>query len=341
MIRYPAPLRPGDTIAVTAPSAGVAADLHGRLDFAMKCLRDKGFRVVEGSCLRGGNHISAPVAERAAELNAFLTDPAIRAIVPPWGGETAIDLMDLLDDEAIAAAEPTWLVGFSDTSTQLLALTVRTGLATLHGQNLMDTPYDLPRGLLPWWRVAGLSAGDSFVQTAGSHHRAPGWDDWATNPYVTTQALTEKAGWRVLHGPDELSLRGRLIGGCVEVLSPLAGTPFGDVAAFGREHSADGLLVYLEVCEHSAFDVCRQLHGMRLAGWFEHANGILIGRTSAPDAASMTQDEAVIDALARLDLPIIADVDFGHVPPYMSFVNGALATVTMEGDRREIVQELA
>ena len=43
-------------------------------------------------------------------------DPAIRAIVPPWGGETAIDLLDILDWDALAAAEPTWLVGFSAVS---------------------------------------------------------------------------------------------------------------------------------------------------------------------------------------------------------------------------------
>lgn len=38
-------------------------------------------------------------------------DPQIRCVIPPWGGETAIDLVDLLDCEALAAAEPTWLVG--------------------------------------------------------------------------------------------------------------------------------------------------------------------------------------------------------------------------------------
>lgn len=127
MVRYPKPLQAGDTIAVTAPSAGCEPRHQGRLDFALKWLRDKGFEVIEGNCLRGGTQVSAPVAERAAELNAFLTDASISAVVPPWGGETSIDLIDLLDYDAIRAAEPTWLVGFSDTSTQLLALTLRTG----------------------------------------------------------------------------------------------------------------------------------------------------------------------------------------------------------------------
>ena len=37
----------------------------------------------------------------------MLLDPEIQAIVPPWGGETCIDLIPHLDWDAIAAAEPT------------------------------------------------------------------------------------------------------------------------------------------------------------------------------------------------------------------------------------------
>lgn len=68
----------------------------------------------------------------------MLTDPRMRAGVPPWGGEGALELLSLLDFDAIGAAEPTWLVGYSDTSTLMLPLTLRTGVATLHAPNLMD-----------------------------------------------------------------------------------------------------------------------------------------------------------------------------------------------------------
>ena len=58
--------------------------------------------------------VSAPKEQRAAELVSMLTDPAVAAVVPPWGGELAIDLLDQLDWDALAEAEPTWLVGWSD-----------------------------------------------------------------------------------------------------------------------------------------------------------------------------------------------------------------------------------
>ena len=116
-IRYPAPLRPGDRIGVTSPSSGVPDALWGRFTYAVSTLRDRGFDVVVGELNHAPSHVSGPREARAAELMAMLLDPTIRAVVPPWGGETCIDLLDLLDLDAVAAAEPTWCVGFSDTST--------------------------------------------------------------------------------------------------------------------------------------------------------------------------------------------------------------------------------
>jgi muramoyltetrapeptide carboxypeptidase len=55
----------------------------------------------------------------------------------------------------------------------------------------------------------------------------------------------------------------------------------------------------------------------------------------------MTQREAVLDALGRLDLPIVWDLEIGHVPPHLPLVNGALARVVVDGDTREITQTLA
>ena len=60
------------------------------------------------------------------------------------GGETAINLLDVLDWEALAAVEPTWVIGFSDTTTSMLPLTLRLDWATVHGAMLMDEPTASP-----------------------------------------------------------------------------------------------------------------------------------------------------------------------------------------------------
>lgn len=99
--------------------------------------------------------------------------------------------------------------------------------------------------------------------------------------------------------------------------------------------------MHLEAAGDDAFTICRALHAMRYSGWFERANAVLIGRTSAPDADTMTQREAVADALGMLGIPVVLDVECGHTAPGMPLVNGAVAHVVCDGDRREITQELA
>ena len=96
------------------------ATRRARIDFCVDWLRGRGYEVEVGECMDGTGLTSAPAEQRAAELTRMLADPDIACVVPPWGGETAIDLVDLLDWDALADAEPTWLVGYSDMSTVLL-----------------------------------------------------------------------------------------------------------------------------------------------------------------------------------------------------------------------------
>jgi len=336
MIRYPVPLQRGDRVGVTSPSAGVAGAAAERIAFCVDWLREAGFEVVVGQQMDGTGIAAGTAADRAAELTAMLCDPDIGCVVPPWGGETAIDLVDLLDWDSLAAAEPTWLVGYSDLSTLLVPITTRLGWATVHGDNLADTPYEPPAGLLSWLDIVG-GQGPHRQQDSGVV--ADFWR-FEEDPRATRWKIAGRGGWD-LHGADELHVTGRLVGGCIETLCNLAGTPYGDVAAFGREHADDGLIVYLEAAEDEAATICRNLHGLRLAGWFDDAKAIVIGRTKAPDHPQLSQREAVLDALGRLDLPIVFDMEIGHVPPHMPLLNGALATLTVDGDHREIVQHLA
>jgi muramoyltetrapeptide carboxypeptidase LdcA involved in peptidoglycan recycling len=337
-LRFPRPLEPGDRIGVTAPSSGVQEPMRARFDVAVRSLVDRGYEVVLGDCLGTAGVVSAPKEERAAELTAMLADPSIRAVVPPWGGELAIDLLDQLDWDALDEAEPTWLVGFSDLTTLMVPLTLRLGWATLHGSNLMDSPYTPPDGLLHWTTLA--SSPGPFAQRSPGRYRSTGRDDYVRLPAVSRFTLDAAGGWRIVNGTT-VDVSGRLIGGCVETLGPVAATPYGDVRAFGREHADDGVIVYLEACEDGAYTIARTLHSLRHAGWFEHANAVLIGRTAAPDAPDLTQTGAVVDALGDLGIPIVLDVECGHVAPYLPLVNGALARVVADGDAHEITQTLA
>jgi muramoyltetrapeptide carboxypeptidase len=347
-IRYPPPLSPGSRIGITAPSAGVADHHRPRLDFCVAWLRERGYEVVVGECMDGAGVTSAPPRERAAELTAMLTDPQIAAVVPPWGGELAVEILPHLDFDVIAAAPPTWLVGYSDTSTILTPLTLRTGLATIHGHNLMDTPYRLAPEVSPWYEAATTSAGATFTQTAVTKVRSvdAGFDRWedGSEIAVSTQYTLDEPtrGWSLLghNGPCQLDVSGRLIGGCLEVLAPLTGSPYGDLSALVAE--GDGLIVYLEASGNDALDTARRLWTFRLAGWFDaaHTRAVLIGRTHAPDSPGFSQRDAVASALGDLPIPVVLDVDCGHVVPAIALVNGAVARVVIEAHGGRVDQTL-
>ena len=340
-VRYPAPLRPGDRIGVTAPSTGVPPPLHRRLDFCIGFLRERGYDVVVGDCMDGLSATSAPAAARAAELTQLLLDPTVRAVVPPWGGELAVDLLPLLDFDAIAAAEPTWLVGYSDLTTLMLPLTLLTGVATLHGSNLMDTPYAAPEPLAHWLDAATLPPGDELRQGAAPAYLGGQWDDYAEHPDVTAWTLTAPGRWKLLGDQREVRVSGRLLGGCLETVSMLTGSLYGDVPGFAARQAPEGLLLYVEVAEADAFTAARMLHGLRLAGWFEAANAVLVGRPAGPGSPHFSQVDALDHALGALGLPVVYDVDLGHVPPQLAVVNGALATLELTESTATLVQRLA
>lgn len=330
-ITYPRPLRPGDTIGVTAPSDGVSQRGHARLDLCLSHLKELGYKVREGRCLRSTEKfVSAPWQDRAKDLLALWRMQEVKAILPPWGGELLIHLLPRIDFEALAESTPKWILGYSDTSALLLALTLRTGIATAHGTTLMEMiPNQAGTLSQKWQEVLSLQRGESLTFSPSSHFQRKGVN-WYEEPAAPFE-LTEKTQWRCMSRGEPaagLEMKGRAIGGCLEILASLVGTPYGNLAAFKDRFKEDGVVLYLENGESDPVKVCRMLWNMRLAGWFEGLGGLLLGRSNSDcDARGFTYVEAMKDALADVPVPIIYDVDIGHRPPQMTLVNGALIDV--------------
>lgn len=333
--RCPKPLAAGDLIAITAPSSGVQPSRHARLDRALDALRQLGYRVVEGDCLRAEQQqASAPAAQRAAELMRFLCDPAVAAVMPPWGGERAIELLPLLDFEALAALPPKWLVGFSDLSTLQLPLLLRAGWSSLHGPNLMEHgAAEVDTTTAAVWKLLAAAPGEAVQQPASSAYRGAGQQvDWGVDP-AAGFILSEPTRWARLDGmAAPLTLEGRLVGGCLDTIARLAGTPYGELPAFVRACGSEGTLLFLENCEMAPCELLRCLSSLRLHGWFEGLAGLLIGRSAGPaQQGDLGTRQVLLDVLGDLPLPVLVDLDIGHVPPQLSLLQGGLARVHFDG----------
>lgn len=98
----------------------------------------------------------------------------------------------------------------------------------------------------------------------------------------------------------------------------------------------------MENAEFSPTTLIRALLGLKYRGIFNLVKGLLIGR-NPPDeqhGQSLTYQQALSYALEGLEIPIIYDVDIGHLPPNLTLINGALADVSLIDDRGKIHQRL-
>ncbi|QWU15918.1 Muramoyltetrapeptide carboxypeptidase LdcA (peptidoglycan recycling) [Paenibacillus sophorae] len=334
-IRYPAPLLPGGVIAVTAPSSGIRPEHICLFEQAAEHAQELGFIVQEGAVLRSQVKLAlAPAAERAAELQAFLLDDAVDAVMPPWGGEFLMEILPLMDWERLRKAPPKWMIGYSDTSTFLFAYTLITGCATAHGTNFVDLrTRPLDDVTARWMDVVGTAAGGTVTQTSSAMHQSA-WD--LSKPGFILDTPTR---WRTIapsgdSGDDPaISFGGRLIGGCLETLTTLIGTPYAPVSPFIRDYCGEeGTVWFLESSQRNAGDIHRQLWQMRECGWFQNCRGLLYGR---PAGYAPAQDFELADSLAQfaveLGIPVVYNTDIGHVPPQLTLVNGALVAITAGG----------
>lgn len=334
MIKYPS-LHTGATIGVTAPSSGVPVELHELLRQANSRMEAKGYSIVCGETAWTQDKAkSAPARVRAAEFDEMMHDERIDLIIPPWGGELLIEILELIDLDNV---QNKWILGYSDISVLLLALTLKTGIATAHGVNLVDLRGEYSDETTAMWeKVLSTKLGASVLQHSSPYYQK----EWQhSNPSPCVYHLTEPTSWKTVSG-ERVKLEGRLLGGCIDVIRHLIGTPFGDIRQFQKSYIHDEpILWYLENCELNTADLRRSLVHMKLAGWFENCSGIMFGRSSANRPVDNYTALDVYQELAEeLGLPIIYDMDFGHVPPQITLINGAYAEVETADGKGSIKQ---
>jgi muramoyltetrapeptide carboxypeptidase len=78
---------------------------------------------------------------------------------------------------------------------------------------------------------------------------------------------------------------------------------------------------------------------MKLAGWFDNCSGIMFGRSSTnTPVKEYTVEDLYKELSEELQIPIIYDIDCGHVPPQITFINGAFAEIETNNGQGTVLQ---
>ncbi|MFZ4585380.1 MAG: S66 peptidase family protein [Acidimicrobiia bacterium] len=127
---FPPPLRPGDVVAVVAP-AGPVHELS--LHQGVAVLEAWGLRVrISGSITARHGYLAGSDERRAAELAAAFAEPNVRAIWCARGGYGVTRIADAIAEAVRTAADPKWIVGFSDVTALHRIVRAECNWVTLH-----------------------------------------------------------------------------------------------------------------------------------------------------------------------------------------------------------------
>lgn len=175
--------------------------------------------------------------QRAADFNEAARDPRVRGIFALRGGYGTMRILEKIDYKALAR-DPKVVLGYSDLTALLNAITQRTGLLTFHGP------------------VAALS---QFTALETQALRA---------------AVMSAEPLGALQAPEAQTLiggvaRGRLAGGNLSLIAALLGTPY--------EINTRGALLVLEDVDESPYRIDRMLTQLRMSGALSRAAGIIAG----------------------------------------------------------------
>ena len=341
-MRYPEFLKDKGTIGFIAPSFGASTMPYSAcFDKALEKLKDMGYSAVEGPNARLGAGIgkSNTPDKCGEEINDFFINKRSDVIISLGGGETMCEDLPFVDFKKIAAAKPTWYMGYSDNTNLTFLLPTICDTAAIYG------PCASEFGMEEWHPALH----DAFDLLCGRKLSFSNYDGWERDggrdeehPYVGYN-ITEKYGHKLAGTAKErVEFEGRLIGGCLDCLENLIGTPFDRVAEFSERYFGDGVIWFIESCELNTMSVRRTLWHMQQAGWFKHLKGFLIGRPMMIDDSFIghTIEDAFISMLSEYNVPIIYGMDIGHLSPMMPIISGGYARISADRDRVTVSHEL-
>ncbi|MCH2225403.1 MAG: LD-carboxypeptidase [Crocinitomicaceae bacterium] len=270
-------LKKGDTIGIAA-SAGPIRSKKEVANFQRE-LELLGYKTKLGKNIYGQEgYFSADDVSRAEEFMELIQDDEVDAIFFIRGGWGCARLLELLDFEQIRM-NPKIIMGFSDITTLLNAISCKTGIITFHG----------PGGNSTW---------NDYSITYIKNLLEKGEKILYQNSSTDLVIKTYKSGNAI----------GELYGGNLSVISGLIGSKY--------LPDWKGKILFLEDVGEEPYRIDRMLTHLRLSGVFDKLNGIVLGnfRKCTPDEPnrSFTLEEVFEQHFSVSSIPVFYGSQIGH-----------------------------
>ena len=296
-LTMPAPLKPGDKIAIISPASTPGKDNPEK---AAATLRAWGFDPVIGQHALTRCHMYAgTIEERCTDLRWALEDPEIKAIVCTRGGYGSAMLLGTMTHEDFAK-HPKWIVGYSDI-TALHSAMVCSGVMSLHA-NMGGA-------------LGGRGADDSINEIL--HNVLLG-----TLPsYTIPKHPLNKMG----------TAHGIALGGNMAVFTNIGGSREWDFLDRDNIQGKDIILFFEDVSENMP-RVNSMLQQLRLKGVLDQVKGIIVGRFTEYEPRDGYADmyEMLSETLNGYDIPVCYDFPASHDEDWnYPMIEGCPATLTV------------
>ncbi len=310
--RLPPRLVAGARIALVAP-AGPLLD-RDDLQRAVDLCRALGHEPAPGAHAgRRHGYLAGADDERVADLNAALADDRVAAVWCIRGGYGVTRILHRVDMDGLAR-RPKPVIGFSDITALLNALTRATGVVTFHG----------PTARQPM-TVFGRR---HFEHVLGSNVPAGRLERLAPPADVLVPRAPRVA--TIVRGRAE----GRLVGGNLTLLQCLVGTSW--------QPDFEGALLFLEDMGEDLYRVDRALSHLRLAGLLDGLAGVIVGqftdmkRTTSDGGFGF--DEVLASYFEPLKVPTAMGFPIGHVDDQWTMPIGVRARLDADAGEVELLE---
>ncbi|MGD0463598.1 MAG: S66 peptidase family protein [Tepidisphaeraceae bacterium] len=329
-MHLPPKLNAGDEIRVLALSRSLGGVMQPGgfterdVQFAASGLESLGLTVSFGRWVRECNpHLTASPRHRLEDFHEAITDPSVKAILAVVGGIGAIQLLDGLDYDLIAA-HPKILCGYSDISYLCYAICARAEVTTYYGPNF--TTFMMRQGAdytLHNFRQC------LFGNSPFDLRPADKWSDDAWHKDQENRTFHSNEGfWAIQDGEAE----GTVIGGTYRCLNMLQGTKYfpslRDAILF-LEHPAEG--------KATLMDLDSALRSLSFQPEFSEVRAIVLGRYAQNGGVTRENLTALVGQIPALNhLPIIANCDFGHTSPIATLPVGGRCELQVTKDRASV-----